>query len=1095
MKKLCHLILLFSLNCFAQPKKITTAPIADKPKEIIDASLLSGLKFRSIGPSITSGRIVDLVVNPNNVYEWYIASAAGGVWKTKNAGTTFEPIFDSEASFTIGCITMDPNNENVLWVGSGENNNQRAAAYGDGLYKTENGGKTWKNVGLKNSEHIGKIAVNPKNSDEVFVASYGPLWSSGGDRGIYKTTDGGATWKQVLKVSEHTGFNEVHIDPNHTNIIYATAHQRQRKVYTYVGGGSESALYKSTDGGNTWNKIMSGLPTGDIGRIGLAMSPINTDVLFAMVESREGAGVYKSNNRGASWEKQSSYATSGNYYVELTCDPKDINRLYSADVFYMHSLDAGKTWSMLGEKSKHVDNHVIWINPKNTDHKLVGCDGGLYETFDDASTWYFKENIPVTQFYRVGLDNASPFYNVYGGTQDNFSLGGPSRTTSGNGIANSDWFITNGGDGFESVIDPTDPNIVYAESQYGGLVRYDKKSGEILGIQPQEAAGEAANRWNWDAPIFISHHNHKRIYFGSQKLYRSNDRGESWKILNPDLSRNIDRNKLEIMGKVWPVDAVAKNGSTDIFGQLTSISESKFDENIIITGSDDGQISITNDGGNSWSKTTAIAGIPDMSYIYFVHASLHNKNTFYVVFNSHRYGDFKPYMVKSTDGGKTWLTIQANLPERGSVYCIAEDHVNANLLFCGTEFGVFATLDGGAKWTQLKGGLPAAVAVRDMEIQRRENDLVLATFGRGFYVLDDYSALRELANDKSIASKVAHIFKVKDALMFIPNLPLGIRGKGFLGESHFATPNPEPSAVFTYHLKESIKTIKEKRTEAEKEKIKNNLPPYYPSLDSLRMEDEQVAPHLLFTITNAEGNVVRRIKTSASKGLKRLSWDFRHPAFSPVSLQAFDANDPRFIFGNPDAGYMVVPGTYKVSLHKFEDAQYTELVAPQSFNCVPLNNASLAATDKQALDAFSKKLAALQVNVSTVVNFYNEINAKMPLLKQVIFQSNVDLGLSNKIYSIDKQLKQVAIDLNGDATKARREFETLPGLNGRVGNIVGTLWSTTTAPNGNMINNMTAAQITYDKVVAELKQIETAIKTVEAELKKIGAPYTPGRGL
>ncbi|HBF20469.1 MAG TPA: glycosyl hydrolase, partial [Cryomorphaceae bacterium] len=472
-------------------------------KPLIEKTSLSALKFRSIGPALTSGRIADLAVNPNNHAEYYVATASGGVWKTTNHGITYHPVFDDQGSYSIGCITLDPSNPHVIWVGSGENNNQRSVAYGDGIYKSEDGGKSWSNMGLKNSEHIGMIVVHPENPDVVYVAAYGPLWSSGGDRGIYKSTDGGKNWEKILDVSENTGFNEIHMDPRNPDVLYATAHQRRRHVWTYISGGPESAIYKSTDGGKNWTQLKNGIPSGDKGRIALAIPPSNPDVVYAMVE---GHGVYRSDDRGASFSFQNPYETSGNYYVELVPHPTDENTVYSMDTYMHVSRDGGKSWNRLPEDKKHVDNHCLWINPDNPDQMIAGCDGGLYETYDNAANWQFKPNLPITQFYKVAVDNALPFYNIYGGTQDNFSLGGPSRTTNRSGITNADWFVTNTGDGFETVIDPVDPNIIYAQSQYGGLVRYDKKNGESVGIHPSPAYGEAAYRWNWDAPLLISPH-------------------------------------------------------------------------------------------------------------------------------------------------------------------------------------------------------------------------------------------------------------------------------------------------------------------------------------------------------------------------------------------------------------------------------------------------------------------------------------------------------------------------------------------------------------------------------------------------------------
>ena len=1080
-------LLFISLSVIAQKK---TEPVA-KPKgpDSLKNISLAGLSFRSVGPAITSGRIADIAVNPNNHSEYYVAAAAGGVWKTANAGVTFNPVFDGEGSFSIGCLAIDPTNTNVVWVGSGENNNQRVVGYGDGIYKSDDGGKSWKNMGLKNSEHIGRIAIDPTNSDIVYVAAYGPVWKSGGERGIYKTADGGKTWKQVLQVSEHTGFNEVMVDPRYPNIVYAAAHQRQRKVFTYIGGGPESALYKSTDGGATWNKMMNGIPARDLGRIGLNYSPVNPDVLYAVVEATEGkGGVFKSTDRGASWEKQSSYSTSGNYYQKIFCDPKDVNKIFVINTYMGVSKDAGKTFTNLGEKSKHIDNHVIWINPNNTNHYLVGCDGGVYESFDAAENWNFKANLPVTQFYKVATDNGYPFYQIHGGTQDNFSIGGPSRTTSANGIFNSDWYFTSIGDGFETQVDQTNPDIIYAEAQYGALTRYDKKSGEFLYIQPQELEGEAAYRWNWDAPLLISKYDNKRLYFGANKLFRTDDQGNTWKILSGDLSRQIDRNKLEVMGKVWSVDAIAKNGSTDIYGQTTSIAESQFDENTIYVGTDDGLIQITNDGGKTWTKIDGIAGVPERTYVNQIITSQHDKNVAYVTFNHHRYGDFHPYIYKTNDGGKTWKPIQNNLSERGTAYTIAEDHVNANLLFVGTEFGVHFSVDGGQEWVPLKNGLPT-IAVKDIAIQKRENDLVLATFGRGFYVLDDYTALRNFKKEDLV--KPATIYPVKDALMFIESLPLGVRGKGFLGESFFTTPNPKVGAVFTYYLKDDIKTIKDKRRELEKEKIKKGEAPYYPSLDSLRLEDEQAAPHVLFTITDENNNVVRRIKTPAKKGMSRIIWDFRYAPFGPIDLTPFDE---AFAFSQPEFGYMALPGNYKVSLSKFEDGQYSELVAAQPFKTVGLNNATLPATDKKAVEEFSKKVAELQ-RVSAAADAYrNEMVNKIKYIKQAIIETpNLPVDIAKTIALLEKRLTDVNTKLNGDGTLARREFETTASINGRIGTIAGALWGTTAAPTTTFINSYKTAAKQFTPVYNEIKAIGEEMKNLENILERNKAPYTPGR--
>ncbi|MFK7935120.1 MAG: WD40/YVTN/BNR-like repeat-containing protein, partial [Saprospiraceae bacterium] len=587
------LCLLIATSASAQRKKKDKGAPAVESKYFMDTVSLSGLKFRSIGPALTSGRIADFAIHPDNPAHYYVATASGGVWKTTNAGTTYTPIFDNEGSYSIGCVTLDPQNPNVVWVGTGENNNQRSVNYGDGVYKSEDGGASWKNMGLENSEHIANIIVHPDNSNVVYVSAIGPLWSKGGERGVYKTTDGGETWEAVLTIDEHTGVTDLLMDPRNPQVLYAAAMQRRRHVYTYVGGGPGSGMYKTTDGGENWTKINKGLPSSDMGRIGLAQSPADPEVIYAQVEAAEGSGVYKTTNRGASWKKMSSYVTSGNYYSEMVAHPTNPDIVFAMDTWLHRSTDGGKSFHKVNEMNKHVDNHAMWVNPTNVNHWLVGCDGGIYETFDGAATWIFKSNLPVTQFYKVALDNNEPFYNVYGGTQDNFSLGGPAQTRSGNGIVNSDWFITNGGDGFESQVDPNNPNIIYAQSQYGGLVRYDKASGEILGIQPKPREDEMSYRWNWDAPLEVSKHNPTRIYFAANKLFKSDDRGSTWDVISEDLTRQIDRNTLKVYDKVLSMDAVAKNRSTSPYGTIVAFSESPLNENLLYVGTDDGLVQIT----------------------------------------------------------------------------------------------------------------------------------------------------------------------------------------------------------------------------------------------------------------------------------------------------------------------------------------------------------------------------------------------------------------------------------------------------------------------------------------------------------------------
>ncbi|MEZ4826567.1 MAG: glycosyl hydrolase [Bacteroidia bacterium] len=1066
-------------------KEETPAATSKDEKDPMSSGTFSGLKFRAIGPALTSGRIADFAVNPKNHSEYYVAVASGGVWKTVNAGTTYEPVFDGEGSYSIGCVTLDPNNANTVWVGSGENNAQRSVAYGDGVYKSTDGGKSWKNMGLKESEHIGRIVVDPRNSDVVFVAAHGPLWRSGGDRGLYKTTDGGQNWKKVIETDENTGVNEVLMDPRNPNVLYASTWQRTRRVWTFISGGPGSALYKSIDGGETWQKSQSGMPGVNLGRIGLAISPANPDVLYAILDAEDGkGGVFRSTNAGVTWEKRNDMVTSGNYYQELFCDPADVDRLYAMDMLNMVSDDGGKTWNRLGEDNKHVDNHALWINPDNTNHYLSGCDGGIYESFDRGQNWNYKANLSVTQFYKVSVDNDLPFYNVYGGTQDNYSLGGPSRTTSPSGILNTDWFVTNGGDGFESQIDPEDPNIVYAQSQYGGLVRFDKQSGEDVFIKPMEGKGEPALRWNWDAPLIISPHKHTRIYFAANKLFKSEDRGDNWTAISGDLSRQLDRNTLPVMGKVWGMDAVEKNISTSIYGNIVALDESPKKEGLIYVGTDDGLIQVTENTGGTWKKIEAFPGIPDRTYVNMLLASLHDENTVYAAFNNHKNGDFKPYLLKSTDKGQSWTSIAANLPDRGSVYAIAEDHVDPNLLFAGTEFGLFFTADGGKKWIQLKAGLPT-IAIRDIAIQRRENDLVLASFGRGFFVLDDYSCLRNISAETFSAE--ASIFPIKDALLFVEYSPLGGRGKSFQGASLFTADNPPVGAVFTYYLKESPKTIKQVRKDAEKEAEKSGEPVKYPSFDDMRAEDNEESAYTLFTITDEKGEIVNKIKGGTGKGINRQVWNFRYASTAPVQA---GSGRRGFTGGGP----LVLPGKYFVSLSISVNGEMKELVGPQPFEVKSLNNLTFPAANPAAALAFQQDVAELY----RVIRGANEIHSELTETNNRILETcrvypQAPDGLLKEAQSVEKTLREISILLNGDGSVEKRQFEVPPSINDRVQRALFGLYSVRSAPSGTMTAQYQIAKEEFETVRTSLQEVVKKINSMEAALEKAKAPYTPGR--
>lgn len=1056
----------------------------DEKKDPLNESTLSGLKFRSIGPAWNSGRIADFAVNPHKFSEYYVATASGHLWKTSNSGTTWDAIADT-LPYSLSVVEYDPNNQHVVWVGTGENNHQRALGYGDGVYKSTDGGKTWTNKGLRDSRQIGGIIIDHRNSEIVYVAAEGSAWGPGGERGLYKTTDGGETWNNILEISEHTGINNVVFDPRNPDVIYATSEQRRRNPYTKIGGGPESAVYKSTDAGATWNKIMKGLPGVHIGGMGIDVSPVNPDVVYLIMEAAEDkGGFFRSTNRGASWEKMSDHHSSGQYYNEIYCDPLNVDKVFSVETRSHYTEDGGKTWQRLSNNGRHVDDHALWIDPTNTDHLLIGGDGGVYETYDHGSNWEFKPNLPVTQFYRVNVDNDLPFYNIYGGTQDNQSMGGPSQTNRSDGITNADWFMTVGGDGFFQAIDPTDPNIVYSEWQYGNIIRFDKKSGQTVYIRPEPEKGQKTFKWYWDTPFFISPHSHTRLYIAAERVFRSDDRGESWTQISDDLTTKTDRNSFKVMDKYWSIDAVRKDVSTSLYGLIIAMSESPLKENLLFIGTDDGIIQRTEDA-KSWTRLDDFPDVPEFTPVHDVVPSRFNENVVYATFNNHKRDDFRPYVLKSTNKGKSWKSIAGDLPANGAVNSIIEDPVNPNLLFVGTEWGVYVTVDGGKKWLQLKSGIPK-VKVPDLVIQEREKDLVVATFGRGFYVLDDYSPLREI--DKELLEKDTHMFEIKDALIYAIK-----SGKYGQGAAYFSAPNPDYGAVFTYYIKDVPKSLKSLRKKKEKELFKEGEPIPQPSYEELKAEEDELKPYLVFSIKDSNGDEVKRLTKSASKGISRINWDLRYDSYYPITAPNDKFNPTKEI----NSSLFVLPGKYTVEVSMVAKGEMKQLTEPKEFVVKHLNNVTIPADNIEEKVAFHRKALELAKKVAGAERQTDYLAAKVEDIKQTVnAYPGAGFDLLKKVKAIAGELKEIKFQFDGQPAKASRE-EIPPAempLGWRLSEMVFANINST----GNIVKNQKVALEVLSEelpvIIDKLNNIQNnRLKAIEKELEALGAPWTPGR--
>ncbi|HWZ30137.1 MAG TPA: hypothetical protein VNX18_02330 [Bryobacteraceae bacterium] len=757
---------------------------------------LKNLKFRNIGPAIMGGRVDDFAVVESDPRVIYVGSAAGGIFKTINAGVTWEPIFDQQPNPSIGDIALAPSNPAILYVGTGEPNNRQSSSWGAGVFKSMDAGHTWNFIGLKDTHHIGRIVVHPADQNIVYVAALGDLWGPNKDRGVFKSTDGGATWTQALSINDDTGVSDIAIDPQSPNIIFAAAYERRRTVFGYNGGGPDGGIYRSIDAGAHWAKLANGLPaTGDYGRCALDIARKNTNVVYALIEHRTLGGVYRSENKGESWTRMSETNPRPSYYSQLRVDPNNEQKVWLGGVPIYMSEDGGKTFTESRAGAIHTDFHAIWIDPNNSDHLLAGSDGGVHVTFDAGRNWDYLNNIAIGQFYEVTFDNQKP-YHVCGGLQDNYTWCGPSATTQQRGISNDEWITISGGDGFHARIDPSNPDIVYSESQDGNLQRRNLKTSESRNIRPEEENDKAPRyRFQWNSPLIISPHNPKTIYYGGNYLFKSTDQGDTWERLGSDLTNNADRNTLPILGKPVDTNTLSRHDGVQAWPCITAIAESPVKTGVLWTGTDDGNVQISRDGGKTWANVMShVPGVQKGAYVSRIEPSHKDEGTAYLTFDNHRSADYAIYIYKTTNYGDSWSKIANGIPpEAGTVHAIREDPYNSKLLFAGTEFGLFVTFNAGANWEHLRNGLPT-VPVFDLQIHPREHDLILATHGRSIWIMDNIRALEEL-DDTALTS---------DVKAFSPSLGIEYKianYKGFLGANTYLAPNPPTGVTLDYYAK------------------------------------------------------------------------------------------------------------------------------------------------------------------------------------------------------------------------------------------------------------------------------------------------------
>lgn len=953
-----------------------TAPISaqdhDDSMEHRLREAMSVLEWREIGPTIMSGRIADLAVDERNPSTFYVASAGGGVWKTTSGGLDFELVFDDPVTSSIGDVTLAPSNPNVVWVGTGEPQNRQSSPWGNGVYRSVDAGRTWTHLGLEDTHHISRIQVHPTNPDVAYVAAMGHLWGPNEDRGVFHTNDGGATWEKVLYVDEHTGVIDLIMDPSDPMTLFAATYQRQRRAWGYNGGGPGSGIHRSLDGGKTWTELTDGLPGGDKGRIGLDIYRGNTDWIYAIVEADGRApggggggfgnrpagdnGIYRSWDRGLTWEKVSDTNPRPMYYSQIRVDPNDAERVYLGGADFYLSDDGGRTFTDEGAPEVHLDHHALWINPNDSDHLIMGSDGGVSTSYDRSINWYQFRNLPVSQFYEIGVDNRQP-YHVCGGLQDNGSWCAPSDTWSNQGIRTRDWYNVGGGDGFFTAMHPSDTRVMFSESQGGNINRVDLVSMERQSVRPDawDENGESLDqRRNWNSPIIFSAHADDRIYFGSNYLFRSDDLGTTWERISDDLSYAIDREGLEIMGVLGSAEQISLNDGQSNYGNVTAIGESGVNENILYTGSDDGRLMRTMDGGATWTEITGnVPGVPANTYVTRIVASHADAGTVVAAFDGHRSDDYASYVYRSTDNGNSWTRITNGLPEE-SVNALAQHPRAANLWFVGNERGIYVSLNNGDDWFMMD-GLPT-VPVDDIKIQARENDLVIGTHGRGIWIMDDITPLEDLGAQAMMAE--VQLFGIQNTVSYNSYNPQGWT------PGIYAADNPEDGAWIRFHIGH---------------------------------EAAEAADDYTITITDASGNTVRVLTDDAEPGVHQTSWDLR------LTENGSD--------GEPmSPGPRVMPGRYTASL-----MVGTMDGGTSSFEVLLDPRVQISAADQRARFAAMMSSYRLSGPAQVANQRLNQAGSQLDAAAERVGAAGGDEALMARIEAAQARLDELD-DLLGDAS-------------------------------------------------------------------------------